>query len=569
MSNRGRNPTPDASGFLVAARNDSGTADKHSSNNTSASGGGGGGASGSHYDDGDDDDDDSRGPHDYDQAAEEGYYGGGGGARDGKHIAKPHQSVGFWHPEMSKVRRHVLLLWVRTILIIMVFVLSVLSLYWAVLFSVEKNMSALTVHVVDFDGQVAPYDDVVPFVGPLVTQVTEELATSSQPTLGYKTVPAARYGGDPLAARRDVYDDRAWACVVVNPNATALLEQAALTGNASYDPTGALQFVLQTARQESTYYDYVLPQLSTLERRLAQRFGAAWASRLMGNDTYDRQTLARAPAAVNPGIAPLQVDLRPFQPATATPAVSIGLIYLIIVAFFSFSFFLPIHSKYITPQGHPPLHFWQLILWRWIATVVAYVLISLTYSLVSLAFQIPFWPEAASHVHAVTGAGATKFGRASFVVYWMLNFVGMTALGLACENVAMVVGQPWTALWLIFWVITNVSTAFYSLQLAPAFFQWGYAWPLHNIVQGSRTIVFDLRSELGLNFGVLFAWAAVNTLLFPFCCYFMRWKMEHQQRKAEKDKDRYVVNTDEGEKEFRKREGENPPIRKRGFFRGV
>lgn len=32
----------------------------------------------------------------------------------------------------------------------------------------------------------------------------------------------------------------------------------------------------------------------------------------------------------------------------------------------------------------------------------------------------------------------------------MLNFVGMAALGLACENVAMVVGQPWTGLWLIF-----------------------------------------------------------------------------------------------------------------------
>ena len=42
---------------------------------------------------------------------------------------------------------------------------------------------------------------------------------------------------------------------------------------------------------------------------------------------------------------------------------------------------------------------------------------------------------------------------------------GMIALGLACENVAMIVGQPWTGLWLIFWVITNVSTAFYDIEL--------------------------------------------------------------------------------------------------------
>lgn len=62
----------------------------------------------------------------------------------------------------------------------------------------------------------------------------------------------------------------------------------------------------------------------------------------------------------------------------------------------------------------------------------------------------------------------------------MINFIGMAALGLACENVAMAVGQPWTAIWLIFWIITNVATGFYSLDTSPGFYAWGYAWPLHN-----------------------------------------------------------------------------------------
>lgn len=44
----------------------------------------------------------------------------------------------------------------------------------------------------------------------------------------------------------------------------------------------------------------------------------------------------------------------------------------------------------------------------------------------------------------------------------------------------MFLGAPWTALWLIFWVITNVATAFYALELAPGFYGWGHAWPLHN-----------------------------------------------------------------------------------------
>lgn len=137
------------------------------------------------------------------------------------------------------------------------------------------------------------------------------------------------------------------------------------------------------------------------------------------------------------------------------------------------------------------------------------------------------------------------YGKGTFPVYWMLNFVGMAALGLACENVAMVVGQPWTGLWLIFvssnandfdlrtnqpsqWVITNVCTAFYDIDIEPAFFRWGYAWPLHNVVEASRQILFGLHSRLGLNLGILFAWVAVNSILFPFACFFMRYKRKHQ-----------------------------------------
>lgn len=148
------------------------------------------------------------------------------------------------------------------------------------------------------------------------------------------------------------------------------------------------------------------------------------------------------------------------------------------------------------------------------------------------------------------------------MVYWMINYVGIIALGLACENVAMLIGQPWTAMWLIFWVITNVSTSFYSLELALKFYHW--AMPgrcimassflcdslrqssislLHNfefrnirsnpspaVVEASRMTFFNLHSRLGLNFGVLSAWCAVNSALFPLCCYFMRWKSEQEKK---------------------------------------
>jgi hypothetical protein len=189
---------------------------------------------------------------------------------------------------------------------------------------------------------------------------------------------------------------------------------------------------------------------------------------------------------------------------------------------------MPIHMIFRKPQGHPPLKFYQLIIWRWVATMIGYFCLSLAYSLVSLAFQINFsgaspvtsQTEVADSIYGNTNA----YGNATFIVYWMLNFVGMIALGLASENMAMVIGLPWTGMWLIFWVITNVSTSFYDISLESRFYLWGYAFPLHNIVEGSRSILFDLHSRLGINFGVLLAWAAVNTALFPICCWFMRWK---------------------------------------------
>jgi hypothetical protein len=82
-------------------------------------------------------------------------------------------------------------------------------------------------------------------------------------------------------------------------------------------------------------------------------------------------------------------------------------------------------------------------------------------------------------------------------------------------------------MWLIFWVITNVSTGFYDIDIEPHFYYWGYAWPLHSVVEASRQILFDLHSRLGLDFGILFAWVAVNTAVFPCACYFMRWKSRH------------------------------------------
>ncbi|GME33703.1 putative mnng and nitrosoguanidine resistance protein [Neofusicoccum parvum] len=402
----------------------------------------------------------------------------------------------------------------------MAFILAVLSIYWAVFFHLPANLNNLVIYIVDMDGATPQYSQSVtghaPLVGPGIAELASQMMQQPN-TLGYRMIPGSAFNNDPIQVRQAIYNEEAWAAIVVNPNATALLYSAVETGNASYDPLGACQLVYVQARDDTTYSSYILPMLNEFMTSATATVGQQWASTALQNASAlsTLTNLRAASQALSPAIGFSQYNLRPFYPYTATPAVTIGLIYLIIISFFSFSFYLPIHLKYLKPEGHPPLKFWQLVLWRWLATITAYLFLSLAYSLISLAFQLNFSggdPASSQTLPTVAAHGnPDAYGKATFLVYWMLNYWGMIALGLACENVAMFVGQPWTGLWLIFWVISNVSTSFYNIDTEPAFYRWGYAWPLHHVVQGSRTILFDLHSQIGLNFGVLIAWAAVNT----------------------------------------------------------
>lgn len=125
--------------------------------------------------------------------------------------------------------------------------------------------------------------------------------------------------------------------------------------------------------------------------------------------------LREVPQAISPAIGFSTFNLRPFSPAVITPAVSVGLIYLTIISFFQFGFLMPIHMKFIMAKGHRPMKFWQLIIWRWSSAVAAYFLISLCYSLISLAFQIPFTEPAKSEIMVENPTNA--YHRGSFVVY--------------------------------------------------------------------------------------------------------------------------------------------------------
>ncbi|KAJ5931012.1 hypothetical protein N7466_006505 [Penicillium verhagenii] len=436
--------------------------------------------------------------------------------------AGPPAPVGFFDPALKEVRKRVFIQCARTILILCVFVLTVLSIFWGSQFLTESKFPNLHVWVVDFDGKVEPYITNDAIVGPSVINTTKKYEASSSLHLGYHIKSASDFNNDPWAVRQAIYDEHAYAAIIINPNATSLLRAAIAQDNTTYDPAGAIQSVIISARDENTYYSYVLPDLTILQSLILADFGPQWARTLVSSST-NISTIP--PQVINPGIAFTNIDLRPFGPAVIAPAVTIGLIYLIIISFFNFPFLMPIHAQFMKPDpSHPPLKVPHWLLWRACCSITAYFFLSFFYSLVSLAYKIPFSNSPAPDTLSANNANA--YGHGSFVVFWMLNWVGMTALGFPCENMAMVLGFPWSAFFLIFWVITNVATGFYSLDLASDFFRWGYAWPLHRIVEALRTILFGTTSRIGLDFGILFAWIAASLAFYPFATLIMRWKMK-------------------------------------------
>lgn len=70
--------------------------------------------------------------------------------------------------------------------------------------------------------------------------------------------PAA-FDYDVMRVRAAIYDEKAWAALIINPNATALAMQAIQQGNTSYDPAGAFQLIIVSAREDTTIYSYGQP----------------------------------------------------------------------------------------------------------------------------------------------------------------------------------------------------------------------------------------------------------------------------------------------------------------------
>ncbi|KAK1226199.1 hypothetical protein PQX77_010781 [Marasmius sp. AFHP31] len=377
-------------------------------------------------------------------------------------------------------------------LAISVAVFALFSIYWGALWKTPAH--SLKGWVVDFDQST---------VGNAVSQAV--IASSATTKISWTTKAASDFPGGRDEVANSVLNEKVWVAVVINAAATDTLNSALSSANANYNGSSAVTVYGDEARSENAFRSIIRPPIQGVLEAASQQFAAQFARQAASSSNL-QNVLSNAPQVITRPIGYTIDNLRPFDVPVATAITFVGLIYLLILSFFIVM--IGVSAREVSGlEKH--LTTGSLIRVRLCSTAVAYFFLSLFYSLLSKAFQVDF---------------SRKFGDVGFVIFWMVNYVGMLSVGLALEAMITILTARFMPFFMITWIITNVSVCFQPIEVLPRIYHYGYAFPFYNISKAVRTIIFSTKNHVGLNFGILFAWVFVSCITLPLFQWFMRRK---------------------------------------------
>ncbi|KAJ7200309.1 hypothetical protein GGX14DRAFT_524825 [Mycena pura] len=378
----------------------------------------------------------------------------------------------------------------RGVVLLALVIFGVLSIYWGSVWSTPAH--TLPAWVVDFDGGI-------------IGQGVAQALSASDPGRGgvsWEVVQASQFPGGISQLEDAILHEKTWYGLAVHPGATANLMAAIASADATYNSSTAMTFIATEARNENIYRLHirmVTPQLDSISRALALQLAKNIST--LGNISAP---LSTAPQVVTAPVGYTVANIRPFDVPVASAVTFVGLIYMLILA----NFIVLIAAGARDVAGYDTrLTLGSLFRVRILTAVGAYFFLALFYTLLSRAFQLPL---------------NRRFGDAGFVIFWMLNWVGMLACGLALEAMLTLLTPRFVPFFLIVWIVTNVSVCVYPLQVLPHIYRYGYGFPFYNISRAVRTIVFGTKNDVGMNFGILIAWIALSCMTMPLFQWLVR-----------------------------------------------
>ncbi|KXN86481.1 Nitrosoguanidine resistance protein SNG1 [Leucoagaricus sp. SymC.cos] len=369
-------------------------------------------------------------------------------------------------------------------------------LYGAFYKTPERNLPGW---IVDFDGGVIGQSVIAGLTAPNpVSKVTWNVVTASQFPGGVADIflEVAFHSKD-----------------TVNPGASTRLSTALSSPHATYDGSEAISVYGAEARNENAYRGILLPSIQVGLTAVSVQF-ALRTARMVANSTILPQLLATSPQTITTPIAFQVFNLRPFDQPVASVVVFVGQLFVLILSFFVVVY----HSPRSAFRRHS----------SYISFLPSLTLIQLFDCLLALAFQLNT---------------TKKFGRAGFMVLWMLNWMGMCAMGLAMEAMLSLMTPPGVAFFLLIWIMVNVAVTAFPIEVLPIIYRYGYAMPFYNIGKATRTIIFATKNRVGMCFGILFAWVLLSCVTTWIFGYLSRQRDIAETRRQEVKVEERVVNT--------------------------
>lgn len=419
-------------------------------------------------------------------------------SRQSTFLERVQSRYSFFHENLRAQRKELSMKYLKIYLVMAIGCLGVFSIYWGSMYQRETRIENLKMLVVLEDEEI---NGIPPLFG---NQLRDLLATPTARTLGdwkiyntseFETIASKHNNAINEEVIRQIHHQNYWASIYVKQNSSYNIYNALANGN-QYNVSDSVYCYYETGRHLTSVGPYVVASIDAIQTMWLDQNLVMRDIVRIGNITLDN---ANSVAVATTALAFQIIDMRPSTSGVLVAALQIGLLYLVIVSFFSFNFFVDIHRSVALMVKQR-----NFLLYRVFASIISYFVISLMFGLVTLAFQVDF---------------AVTFGKSGFLVYWMVTFLTMWSVGLANELAAMLIltiYPPMVGFWLIFWVIINITPTFTPIALLPEFYRYGYAMPLHNAFEIYSVIFFNTyKGLIGRSIGIIIAWVVFLTLMAP------------------------------------------------------
>ncbi|CAN3368338.1 nitrosoguanidine resistance protein Sng1p [Diutina catenulata] len=415
--------------------------------------------------------------------------------------------VSFFNANLHSVRRRIATKFLFLYLVMAVGVLCLFPLYWGSMMhrtAYQKNFEMLVV-VEDTD----MVNNVPPVIGETLRRIVETPeALAHGHWQVYSTSEFAKLHDEPNTEQgimKLVHEQKYWSALWVKSNASHNFYEAIVQNDVHYDVSNSsVAAIYETGRDFQTIPGSVLPGINFISNLLTAHqpnITKTIRDALSGNGADADTIVGKAYAVISQPMSISMHDMIPMiSPVILAPG-QVGLIYMVILTFFQFNFFAELHKEVAQTKMKKP----HYLAYRILSSFLSYFILSLVYSLVSLAFQMDF---------------TRAFGRAGFVVYWMTNFLTMCAVGTTTEVAAhllIIAFPPLLGFWLMFWILSNVAPTFTPMALTAKFYRYGYAMPIHNAYEITKIIFFNTyRGAMGRAYGIIVAWVVISNVLLCF-----------------------------------------------------